>query len=216
MQTSFGLDALCREYARPIIWPRTINHADHRRDSIMKDRATIRSIVLLVFVVILLGTPALRPVRAEPTQGMYFAKKQYVPKPLPKFAEAKDKLPSPIYDESPLYVQMYWKTWELGFRNFYQPRPGRSGNLTSRLGRIISRLIDAECRPRLSTSFKMPSTPRLAQAKSPEAGIAPRLRASRSIRAGSRPARPGPSRPARRSACRWWRPAPGLPTPGAA
>jgi hypothetical protein len=100
----------------------------------MKDRATIRSIVLLVIVVILLGTPALRPVQAEPTQGMYFAKKQYVPKPLPKFAEAKDKRPSPIYDENPLYVQMYWKTWELGFRNFYEPRPG-SG--------FVSQFIDA-------------------------------------------------------------------------
>jgi hypothetical protein len=40
----------------------------------------------------------------------------------------------------------------------------------------------------------------------PEARIAPSLRASVSIRAGSRPARPGPSRPARRSACRWWSP----------
>jgi hypothetical protein len=55
---------------------------------------------------------------------MYFAKKQYVPKPLPTFAETKSKLPSPIYDENPLYVQMYWKTWELGFRNFYEPKPG--------------------------------------------------------------------------------------------
>ena len=52
--------------------------------------------------------------------------------------------------------------------------------------------------------------------KRPEARIAPGLWASVSIRAGSRPARPGPSRPARRSACRWWPPAPGLPAPGVA
>ena len=91
---------------------------------------------------------------------MYFAKKQYVPKPLPKFAEAKDKLPSPIYDENPLYVQMYWKTWELGFRNFYQPRHGKNWKLNVKAGKNHFALIDAECRPRLSTSFKMPSTPR--------------------------------------------------------
>ncbi len=83
---------------------------------------------------VLLGSPALRPVQAEPAQGMYFAKKQYVPKPLPKFAETKGKLPGPIYDENPLYVQMYWKTWELGFRNFYEPKPG-SG--------FVSQFIDA-------------------------------------------------------------------------
>ena len=56
---------------------------------------------------IIMGSSALLPVRAQPAQGMYFAKKQYVPKPLPKFAETKGKLPSPIYDENPLYVQMY-------------------------------------------------------------------------------------------------------------
>jgi predicted esterase/tetratricopeptide (TPR) repeat protein len=60
----------------------------------------------------------------EAPQGMYFAKKAYQPAPLPKFAETKDRLPSPIYDENPLYVRMYWRTWELGFRNFYEPRPG--------------------------------------------------------------------------------------------
>ncbi len=59
-----------------------------------------------------------------PPRGIYFAKKVYVPHPLPSFADTRDKLPKPIYDENPLYVQMYWKTWELGFRNFHEPRPG--------------------------------------------------------------------------------------------
>ena len=105
----------------------------------MKHRAAIRSSVLLVTVAVLLAGPALRslgaePAQAEPAQGMYFAKKQYVQQPLPKFAEAKDKLPGPIYDENPLYVQMYWKTWELAFRNFYEPKP-TSG--------FVSQFIDA-------------------------------------------------------------------------
>ena len=33
-----------------------------------------------------------------------------------------------------MFVQMYWKTWELAFRNFYEPRPG-SG--------FVSQFIDA-------------------------------------------------------------------------
>ena len=57
-----------------------------------------------------------------------------MPRPLPKFADARDKLPSPIYDENPLYVRMYWKAWELAFRNYYEPRPG-SG--------FVSQFIDA-------------------------------------------------------------------------
>jgi len=99
----------------------------------MRNRVFTGSIIL-VTVATLLGGSTLRPLRGEPAQGMYFGKKQYVPKPLPKFAETKSKLPSPIYDENPLYVQMYWKTWELGFRNFYEPKLG-SG--------FVSQFIDA-------------------------------------------------------------------------
>ena len=47
---------------------------------------------------------------------MYFARKEYVPKPLPTFAETKTKLPSPIYDENPLYVEMYWMMWEFNVK----------------------------------------------------------------------------------------------------
>jgi hypothetical protein len=61
------------------------------------------------------------PLRAEPPQGIYFAKKEYVPHPLPTFAETRDKLPGPIYDENPLYVQMYWKTRELGWGTSTSP-----------------------------------------------------------------------------------------------
>jgi glycogen debranching enzyme len=67
-------------------------------------------------------------------QGRYFARKEYVPKPLPVFAETKDKLPAPIYDENPNYVSCYWKAWELAFRNFHEPAP-QSG--------YISQFIDA-------------------------------------------------------------------------
>lgn len=101
---------------------------------IMKSRLAVRFLVFIAAAMILLGSPVLRSLRAEPNQGMYFARKQYVRKPLPTFAETRNKLPSPIFDEEPLYVAMYWKTWELAFRNFYEPA-AESG--------YVSQFIDA-------------------------------------------------------------------------
>ena len=72
--------------------------------------------------------------RAEPPQGMYFAKKSYAAKPLPKFSEMKNQLPAPIYDENPTYLAMYWKAWELAFSNFHEPA-AKSG--------YVSQFIDA-------------------------------------------------------------------------
>ncbi len=71
--------------------------------------------------------------QAEP-QGMYFAKKAYQPASLPKFGAVKNKLPAPIFDENPLWLKMYWKSWELAFRNFHEPAAG-SG--------YVSQFIDA-------------------------------------------------------------------------
>ena len=94
----------------------------------------VRLTFLLVSLTLLLNGPSWQGVHAEPLQGKYFAKKNYSPSPLPQFAQTRDKLPSPIFDEKPLYVSMYWKTWELAFRNFYEPKPG-SG--------FVSQFIDA-------------------------------------------------------------------------
>ena len=68
------------------------------------------------------------------TQGVYFSKKSYQPHPLPKFDETKNLLPSPIFDENPLYIDMYWKTWELAFKNFHEPKEGTG---------FVSQFIDA-------------------------------------------------------------------------
>jgi hypothetical protein len=67
--------------------------------------------------------------------GRYFSKKKYLPaSPLPRFEELKDKLPAPIYDAEPIWVDVYWKAWELGFRNFYEPTAANG---------FVSRFIDA-------------------------------------------------------------------------
>ena len=66
--------------------------------------------------------------------GRFFSKKTYEPQPLPHFAEMRSRLPSPIYDDNPLFVRLYWKAWELAFHNFYAPAP-QSG--------FVSQFIDA-------------------------------------------------------------------------
>jgi len=64
-----------------------------------------------------------RPVRAT-LFGAYFPTKKYAPHPLPRFADMRDQLPAPILDEKPQYLAMYWKAWELAFKNFHEPQPG--------------------------------------------------------------------------------------------
>ena len=56
-------------------------------------------------------------------RGVYFAKKKYIPEPLPTFAANRDKLPAPIIDGKPEYLDMYWKCWELAFQHLRQPPP---------------------------------------------------------------------------------------------
>jgi hypothetical protein len=71
---------------------------------------------------------------AKETMGIYFAQKSYEPKPLAKFAKLRSQLPSPIYDDNPVLVRLYWKAWELAFHNFQEPAP-QSG--------FVSQFIDA-------------------------------------------------------------------------
>jgi hypothetical protein len=69
------------------------------------------------------------------TRGAYFAIKKYEPQAsLPTFATLKDRLPSPVFDENPEFVHVYWKTWEIACRNFKEPRSG-SG--------LVSQYVDA-------------------------------------------------------------------------
>ncbi len=70
----------------------------------------------------------------QPVLGRFFAGTRYEPAPLPKFEATRAQLPSPIYDDNPNWVAMYWKSWELAFRNFHEPARG-SG--------YVSQFIDA-------------------------------------------------------------------------
>jgi len=55
--------------------------------------------------------------------GKYFSKKEYSSQPLPVWSETKDRLPSPILDGNPGWVDMYWECWEIAFRGFKKPIP---------------------------------------------------------------------------------------------
>ena len=72
------------------------------------------------------------PRQAE--RGKFFEKKVYVQIPLPTFEHTRALLPSPVYDEDSMLVRLYWKAWELAFRNFHEPSPS-SG--------FVSQFIDA-------------------------------------------------------------------------
>ncbi len=57
----------------------------------------------------------------EKRRGIYFAKKDYVPAELPKFAESRELIPEPVLDDNPDYLEMYWKCWELAFTHMRKP-----------------------------------------------------------------------------------------------
>lgn len=86
---------------------------DYMKGFLMKHRVIIAAVAVGAVV-------CAQEICAQPN---YFKTVTYTPSPLPVFRETKEKLPSPIFDENSLYVQMYWKTWELGFRNFHEPTP---------------------------------------------------------------------------------------------
>lgn len=90
-------------------------------------RIAIRRLAALILIGLVVNASSAK-------QGIFFSREVYMPKPLPAFAETKDKLPSPIYDEDPDYVRCYWKAWELAFRNFHEP--------TKESG-FVSQFIDA-------------------------------------------------------------------------
>ncbi len=55
--------------------------------------------------------------------GEPFAEKRYQPTPLPDYIEGSHRLPRPILDGDPGWVDMYWRCWEIAFRGLKQPAP---------------------------------------------------------------------------------------------
>ena len=57
-------------------------------------------------------------------RGKYFSKKFFTKSVIPTFETSKDKLPSPILENNPEYIELYWKTWQLAFDHFKNPPKG--------------------------------------------------------------------------------------------
>lgn len=68
--------------------------------------------------------PAILLAQESNTRGRYFYKKEYLPAELPRFAHSRHLLPSPVWDENPQWVELYWKAWEIAFSNLKQPPKG--------------------------------------------------------------------------------------------
>lgn len=57
----------------------------------------------------------------EETRGVFFYKKEYTPASLPSFEESRTLLPSPVWEDNPKWVDLYWRAWEIAFSNLKQP-----------------------------------------------------------------------------------------------
>ena len=54
-------------------------------------------------------------------QGVYYSKKAQTGYKVPEWTQTRHLLPAPVYEQNPLWVETYYKAWELAFRNFYAP-----------------------------------------------------------------------------------------------
>ncbi len=59
-----------------------------------------------------------------PQQGKYFGRKAYIPVDLPTYITSRDKLPEPVLEGNPEWVEMYHKCWEIAFDGLKQPPEG--------------------------------------------------------------------------------------------
>lgn len=67
-------------------------------------------------------------------RGQYFRKAKYQDTPILPFNEARSFLPEPFCEKYPKEEKCYWRTWELAYRNVYQP--------TEKSG-FVSNFVDA-------------------------------------------------------------------------
>ena len=53
-----------------------------------------------------------------------FRTQRPITKELPTFEQAREVLPSPIWDGHKEEIEMYWRAWQIGVRNLRNPQPG--------------------------------------------------------------------------------------------
>jgi len=85
---------------------------------------TIGSIMKKFLLLLLFVSPLFAQYEDSGKRGVYFSKKNYTDTPLPNFAASKKELPSPILEDNPELVQLYWAAWEMAFDHYKRPPKG--------------------------------------------------------------------------------------------
>ena len=57
-------------------------------------------------------------------RGKYFLKKIFAGSTILNYETSKDKLPSPILENNPEWIELYWQTWQLAFDHYKNPPQG--------------------------------------------------------------------------------------------
>ncbi len=57
-------------------------------------------------------------------RGKYFSKNNFTESVIPTFETSKDKLASPILENNPELIELYWETWQLAFDHYKNPPQG--------------------------------------------------------------------------------------------
>jgi glycogen debranching enzyme len=57
-------------------------------------------------------------------RGVYFEKKKYIDESIHSYEDYKNDLPSPVLEDNPDYLTLYWKAWQLAFNHFKKPPVG--------------------------------------------------------------------------------------------
>jgi glycogen debranching enzyme len=86
-----------------------------------------RQVVLGIFILVGLVFPGAFSSGSgikDEARGVFFARKSYVDEPLPVFADSQKLLPSPVLEDNPELVELYWAAWKLAFKNMKKPNPG--------------------------------------------------------------------------------------------
>jgi glycogen debranching enzyme len=82
-----------------------------------------RSLRIILFFALIVGCARAQYEDAG-KRGLYYSKKNLTEASIPSFIENKSKLPSPILENNPEYVELYWKAWSLAFDHFKAPLKG--------------------------------------------------------------------------------------------
>lgn len=80
--------------------------------------------VSFVLAILLFALPLKSQYEDTGKRGIYFSKKKYTESPIPSFKENRGKLPTPVLERNPEYVELYWKAWSLAFDHFKRPPLG--------------------------------------------------------------------------------------------